>query len=1364
MAVKLDLKLIFSSVTGAALRLSLPYFFPSIVTSDGMADVIAAFFSSTVTGLSSTKDISHKFFRAYRASVEDAVRDSGLELDIKQLDYILQSLELSGQLTELSGDILLKGCTVGTVCLEDALTHIFEECDVYIEYCPEKPAEISAAIIHNMKKRIMDDEELRSLCIFLQNELMAEFIRNLYGRFSVDEEEAWHCFTNQRYAKKVNMTSTGKSEGSHYAVQTKYYLSEIDRQLFPSLHSRLTSKAYTQDGKKAPLTQVLEEYILTSLKEEPGNTPARIWLHGSGGMGKSTSLLELMQELLRWRLFTVHIPLHSLTDSYRVKEYMAESVFDGNLIKTQEFYDSTGQSSRMVYLLDGYNEVADINLPLVNDEILRLCRTDAHIVIASRTIIPGTLLENFPESLEILPLEREAISRYLSQRKMALPQQSSNLWDILSSPLMLVLYTQSTTRYTTLHGEIDWKKENNAGTIIWNFFQCEYLKLLQENQVQDTIRLTSLAAVSVVAPYLAWRMAGENRFSIKNSRQLTKWLQDCFSLCREYEKEDCESSGFLPDQLCDYRWQDDNLAEVKKVLLRQHVLVSAKSNEEYGFVHQTFRDCLAAAHCLNAAAYGMRRDPEAWSKYVLSRDILEFVAQLDETDAPGLLWRRTGGGGEMPEQSRTMFNLISYFRIKYNGNLSRIDFSGKDLRRVSLNGLRLVDKDICADFSRCKISGHTFLPLGHRYSVTHIAVSGDGRVAVSCDKHGYFMKWDMYTGDARTQFKVSDYIGYPDKVCFALSYKGNFILIGTSRGKLAKCDISGDECKTVYSRDMEGEIYDITITKNGQSATFSCAGMIVQWDIDQGISTDSIPISVLYQDKAVDVKHRSRRNIQGKLLEPLRERPEGPLGRRREHGEEVKPIKTETRFLSPDGNVMAVCCEDSGISLLDTATRECLCEVKDCRTQIIRLWFVMDGSYVVCMDKYNQIYKFGTKSGNLEGNIPPFGEERLTSAAVTQDGKYVLCGYQNGTLVKWDIDRGEIFGFPWRGYKKGITCVTVTKDDRFVISGQEDGELTRWDITDGRPSGETWKAHSASVDSLDITPDGKYVFSCASDGLIIKWRVEDGSPVGLPWDMYEGIISEFDTSISVDIEGKYLARASKNGQILRHDLQTRNIVGGELVCWPYHKTWISYMRVLRGGRYAAICFDYLVYPSPPEQHTVITIWKTAGCDFNRASVLKCPVKSKLTVMAISPDQEILAAGFWDGMFVRWNRKTREMIGEPWMGDSSASDILISPDNQFMFSCGRGITRWEFQNGCAVLVWRAENFKSGIECLAMTSDAKYVIGGLRDGGLVKVDALSGDVLQIFRKINGCSLAGCRFCAAEFEDENLKELVIQSGAIV
>ncbi len=480
----------------------------------------------------------------------------------------------------------------------------------------------------------------------------------------------------------------------------------------------------------------------------------RIALKGNGGFGKSTLLIYIFEELISSKIPVVYVPLKELDQTQTFFDYTIRQLVPETTDFPPYIVDFLRHNS-VLYLLDGLNEILPKNEKFIKEQIELVNRSNS-IILTSRndykTCIKYKSVFDYARQYEIIPLTENVINDYLVSH--GLKSVSGRLMELISSPLMLRLYVeQELFKNDQDVSEVEylWKSEKNEGNLISNYLLLEAVRIISD---YDTKKEYVLFSLLFFAPFLAWFMLKNNSFLLKEQfcnvamTQFRKAYLQIFERIDELNDRalNREFIGSIPFPL-DFYDNNTCTSGLFDILLNSGVL--CKSDNEYYFCHQMFRDCLAAVHCLNSVYLSNREDVFALSEKVLSEDVLRFIADIDSDHKIDTYWRLLDKVFVPDKKSMTRMNLIRLFSLHNDNSLYSIDFSGKDLRNISLNSQMLSSGTKGARFCRAKISNATFSsPATHQCSITAITITDDFRYIISGDRNGTVIVYDTELSQA----------------------------------------------------------------------------------------------------------------------------------------------------------------------------------------------------------------------------------------------------------------------------------------------------------------------------------------------------------------------------------------------------------------------------------------------------------------------------------------------------------------------------------------------------------------------------------------------------------------------------------------
>lgn len=323
---------------------------------------------------------------------------------------------------------------------------------------------------------------------------------------------------------------------------------------------------------------------------------------------------------------------------------------------------------------------------------------------------------------------------------------------------------------------------------------------------------------------------------------------------------------------------------------------------------------------------------------------------------------------------------------------------------------------------------------GHKEGVRSVAVTPDGRCAVSGSEDGTVRVWNLDTAECRVlkghQRAVRAVVVTPDGRC---------VVSGDYGGWMRVWDL-----ETGQSREFEGHmgaVAAVVVTPGGEYAVSGSEDATVRvWDLDTGQCrvleghTDDVCAMAVTPD--------GRRAISGSLDHTLRVW-DIETGQSRVIRGHTSPVWAVA--VTPDGRHVV---SGSGwVSENDDNT--------------VRLWDLETG---------------GCPSRAFEGHTTA-----VDGVALTPGGRCAVSGGSSRLLRVWDLETGLVCLF--ERHKSGVSAVAVTPDGGRVLS-QGYVETIVWDLETGRYRVlEERPGGVREVSAIAITPDGRRAISGGRGGL-----------------------------------------------------------------------------------------------------------------------------------------------------------------------------------------------------------------------------------------------------------------------------------------
>lgn len=586
-----------------------------------------------------------------------------------------------------------------------------------------------------------------------------------------------------------------------------YRLEEIVQGLFPGIVEEEHCSLFELDGQVSPLVQLIRSTWRASGWKN-------LMLVGEGGIGKTVAMLDAAKALSEKGTAAVYIPLHMLPfynfPGSFIRTYIERTVLRGssNLWSDLEALISeecVNNVPRLVLLLDGWNEISEkrINASWLSDILKEEIETaiepcsGIQVVIAGRARMDSSTSWYRPWAYsKVQRLNRDRIVGYLNSCKVGIPEQDDPIWDVISNPLMLTLFSCCETQHGHCSGNhccnfIDGDRARSQSAIIWNFLQCQINKAMLVNK-QRGAAFPDILAVNYAAAYLGWKMESAGVFRISRDRLLelveeagrhfeSTWRgSDYVSVARqetrsqraEWSIEDIEDALLIGVGLM---FGDDGDAAPGE---RQD---GTDDGRVVGFLHQKFRDFYAALYMRDELhPFGRLLVPEesdAWAGKAVSGEVLDMLAVLVDDGLFESLWDAMRGV-EVRKDGAAVFHLLE-IASRNELRIEALGFRAIDLRYTMLQN-REISCEGC-DFRSAKISNKTFIPIGHTEPVSSVewipdGVGADGDLMVTFGRTA--VVWDRRSGAPVHELVNDRMVPYdamavsPDGTLLAMSAKG----------------------------------------------------------------------------------------------------------------------------------------------------------------------------------------------------------------------------------------------------------------------------------------------------------------------------------------------------------------------------------------------------------------------------------------------------------------------------------------------------------------------------------------------------------------------------------------------------------------
>ena len=373
---------------------------------------------------------------------------------------------------------------------------------------------------------------------------------------------------------------------------------------------------------------------------------------------------------------------------------------------------------------------------------------------------------------------------------------------------------------------------------------------------------------------------------------------------------------------------------------------------------------------------------------------------------------------------------------------------------------------------------------GHIGLVGAVAVTSDGKKAISGASDGTLKIWDLITGKEIQTLR--GHIGSVRAVAFIPN--GKKAVSGSLDRTLKIWDLTSQEIQTLSGHT--GPVNAVAVTSDGKKAVSGSGDRTLKiWDLESGQEIQTIQDSggpIRAVAFAPNGKRVVSRSLDGTLkVWDL------------ESGQEIQTVRglASSRIravaVTPDGKNAISGSDDGTLKVWDMESVQEIQILGGHTSRVSAVVVTSDGKKAVSISSDRTIKVWDLEIWEEIQTIRVRGHTGLVSAmVVTPDGKKAISLSDDRTLKVWDLENGRNIQ-TLRGHTGRVNAVAVTPNGNKAVSGSDDGTLKIWDLKTGREI-QTLKGHTSRVKTVAVTPNGKKAFSGSDDRTLKVWDLESG--------------------------------------------------------------------------------------------------------------------------------------------------------------------------------------------------------------------------------------------------------------------------------
>jgi WD40 repeat protein len=1115
------------------------------------------------------------------------------------------------------------------------------------------------------------------------------------------------------------------------------------------------------------------ESIETLWKEE---IPHSLIL-GDGGTGKTVSMIQLWKDFLsEEKTISGPIPIFVRLNEYNQateeerKDFISWYIgwhYLGKKSLTPALKNAIWDWLRaepatphpkLLLMLDGFNEITVDNTQLLIElnNSWRRAAKGIQILLTSRYEANFEWTKGF-QKLELQPLQKRNIIKYLSSKGKSYPEGNENLQAILRVPMMLTLYAASSEIQAKYQQDTNFQFKglvSTTGELMWNFMEAQVVKYTQQYETEPQIAAHYRWLLKHFLPLIGYEMEKQGLFDFSRKQLKAVWKKYVAQL-QEEERRDLHFELFAPSEVI---WEKAEEKELEKVSLSSllddlsaHLRMLKKERNTYHFLHQNFRDFFAAVHLRNELL--LSNAMKAPGVILKDRPLPVFIRKMlgeiegEHYNRPRIVkdkWSIAHYKATILDNalacSRGIFGRDTIGYINWNiltiwkdlrQELSGCDLSHLDLSNVVMNGTRFSRPGLVVEMRGAKVRGQNLLNHGHRDTILRVQFSSDGKEVLSEGESGLVKKWNIVSGECLQTISI----GHKETI-ESVHYNpdSEWLFCGTLDGSVEIWDTISGECIQKLSGHNSYVKALHYIEERGKIVSADGDGHTKIWDMLSAECTQTLT------------------------------------------GYRISP---DCLSVSPNGEKVAISDWNQGVMIWDVESGNFLLKIVGAR--LISMCFSSDGERIVGASLDGKIKIWDAKSGfPLHKFYEYENKARPISVQCSPDGKKIISGQKNGEIKIWDAKSRKCL-YALDGHKYPVTYVCYSPCGGKIVSADESGNIMIWDDISGRClQNLTGKGNFAG--GMHYSPNSKLFASTSYHNTIKILDVDRGVCIQTLTG-HEASICDLqfstDSKKIVSIDQDYVVNVWDVSselclQTFRHNKSVGvcfSIDGQRVFSWGEEmiKVWDVKSGKCLGRLTGHTDVEGLCVSSYCERvvsvgDNVIKIWDVE----KRVCLQTLSGHKDVNRVCISPDGMKIASGGRDYTIKIWDIKSGVLELTLKGHDEATESLSFSPNGERLASaCYDDTIRiWDIAGERCIQTLGDQSSGYFIYNVQYSSSGERIVSENFDGIIKIWDSISGEPLGIIDHEPGLIIHNCNFNHLHPDSkitDKEKAALIQYGAI-
>jgi WD40 repeat protein len=419
--------------------------------------------------------------------------------------------------------------------------------------------------------------------------------------------------------------------------------------------------------------------------------------------------------------------------------------------------------------------------------------------------------------------------------------------------------------------------------------------------------------------------------------------------------------------------------------------------------------------------------------------------------------------------------------------------------------------------------------LGHRGTVSAVAVTADGLTAASGGTDGSVKVWDVVSG--RQLHSLDCQVGDAPATIHGLAFSpdGSMLAIASAMAQLHVLDIQ--------RLALDDTAFVALLTSSAPRQPLFAAGLLMGPTQPKSAikvraqSSEKDAAEVLAVAFSPDSKTLATAAKDGsvKLWDVSAEKPTTRLT----WTDSKEPVLTLA--WSPDGKLLAAAGDDKVVRVWDSAKKDGpLQKLPADAYRVAALAWSADGKTLASGSKTVQgnyrggVVKLFDTTSWKERSLPQLRVAAVWGLAFAGDSKLAIAGEDNA--IRWcDAATGKETQV-LHGHLGWVRSLALSRDGQILVSGSFDGTVKLWQpkLLAER---DVLHVSSTPVAAVQFSPDDRWLATGSGDGLVELWEVATGSKVKKLDGSHQGAV----LALAWGNDGKYLVSGGADGVLTLWD-------------------------------------------------------------------------------------------------------------------------------------------------------------------------------------------------------------------------------------